>query len=68
MDAAAALLRAALVQARVSADGLQALYLTGGSSRIPLVHTLLGRVGPVATLDDPKTVVVQGALIAAGAA
>lgn len=45
---------------------LRALYLTGGSSRIPLVHERLRDLGPVATLDDPKTVVVQGALHAAG--
>ncbi|MET4050521.1 MULTISPECIES: Hsp70 family protein [unclassified Rhodococcus (in: high G+C Gram-positive bacteria)] len=47
---------------------LSALYLTGGSSRIPLVHTHLAPLGPIATLDDPKTVVAQGALIAAAAA
>lgn len=44
---------------------LRALYLTGGSSRIPLVHRELQALGPLATLDDPKTVVAQGALIAA---
>lgn len=40
-----------------------ALYLTGGSSRIPLIQQRLGELGPVATLDDPKTVVAQGALL-----
>ena len=45
---------------------LEALYLTGGSSRIPLVHELLSPLGPVSTLDDPKTIVAQGALSAAG--
>lgn len=44
---------------------LTALYLTGGSSRIPAVHELLSTLGPIATLDDPKTVVAQGALSAA---
>lgn len=45
-------------------DGSQlaALYLTGGTSRIPLVHDILAPLGPIATLDDPKTVVAQGAL------
>lgn len=46
---------------------LHALYLTGGSSRIPLVHEQLQVMGPVARLDDPKTVVVRGALDAVGA-
>lgn len=41
---------------------LQAIYLTGGSSRIPLIHTQLQAFAPVATLDDPKTVVARGAL------
>ncbi|MET4050522.1 MULTISPECIES: Hsp70 family protein [unclassified Rhodococcus (in: high G+C Gram-positive bacteria)] len=46
-------------------EDLTALYLTGGSSRIPLVQARARELGPVATLDDPKTVVVQGALVAA---
>lgn len=45
-----------------SPSDLVALYLTGGSSRIPAVHELLAQLGPIATLDDPKTVVAQGAL------
>ena len=45
-----------------SPNDLAALYLTGGSSRIPAVHELLAQLGPIATLDDPKTVVAQGAL------
>lgn len=64
IEAAASLVRAVLSDAQVPPEQLRAIYLTGGSSRIPLVHTVLGRVGPVATLDDPKTVVVRGALIA----
>lgn len=43
---------------------LTALYLTGGSSRIPIVQETLKQFGKVATLDDPKTVVAQGALAA----
>lgn len=63
---AMSLTRAALLDAGVShADQLTALYLTGGSSRIPLVARRLAELGPVATLDDPKTVVAQGALVTA---
>ncbi|MFD6894740.1 Hsp70 family protein [Rhodococcus sp. NPDC060086] len=66
VEQAASLVRTALTQGGVPRDRLQAIYLTGGSSRIPLVHSVLGQVGPVATLDDPKTVVARGALIATG--
>ncbi|MGW6695076.1 Hsp70 family protein [Rhodococcus sp. NPDC054953] len=63
---AVALTRATLADAHVSdPSGLEALYLTGGSSRIPIVHERLKELGPIATLDDPKTVVAQGALAAA---
>lgn len=50
-----------LREAGVDRGGLQALYLTGGSSRIPYVHRRLAELGPIATLDDPKTVVARGA-------
>uniref|UniRef100_UPI003B676A41 Hsp70 family protein n=1 Tax=Rhodococcus sp. O3 TaxID=3404919 RepID=UPI003B676A41 len=50
-----------LREAGVDRGGLQALYLTGGSSRIPYVHRRLAELGPIATLDDPKTVVAKGA-------
>lgn len=64
-DRAVALARATLADAGITDPGqLDALYLTGGSSRVPLVHQRLQEVGPVATLDDPKTVVAQGALVA----
>ncbi|MEV8195524.1 Hsp70 family protein [Rhodococcus pyridinivorans] len=56
------LTRQTLVDAGVESGSLDALYLTGGSSWIPLVHARLSALGPVATLDDPKTVVAQGAL------
>lgn len=39
------------------------IYLTGGSSHIPLVHIELGKFAPLGVLGDPKTVVVQGALL-----
>ena len=38
------------------------IYLVGGSSHIPLIHRELAALGPIATLGDPKTVVVEGAL------
>lgn len=50
-----------LREAGVDRSTLQALYLTGGSSRIPYVHRRLSELGPIATLDDPKTVVAKGA-------
>lgn len=66
IDQAIRLTRATLLDGGVAhPDQLTALYLTGGSSRIPLVQQRLAELGPVATLDDPKTVVAQGALVVA---
>ncbi|SDE22902.1 Hsp70 protein [Rhodococcus tukisamuensis] len=66
LEKAAQLTRATLADARVTDPSqLEALYLTGGSSRIPIVHERLAELGPIATLDDPKTVVAQGAIAAA---
>ncbi|WP_231611769.1 Hsp70 family protein, partial [Rhodococcus sp. CX] len=48
-----------LREAGIDRGRLQALYLTGGSSRIPYVHRRLAELGPIATLDDPKTVVAR---------
>ncbi len=48
--------------ARAGAGKDVQIYLTGGSSRVPLVHQRLGELGTVATLDNPKTVVALGAL------
>ncbi|MCX2967191.1 Hsp70 family protein [Gordonia aquimaris] len=63
------LTRATLLDAGIThPDQITALYLTGGSSRIPRIQQELGQVGPVATLDDPKTVVAQGAVTTALAA
>ncbi|MFX1787328.1 Hsp70 family protein [Prescottella equi] len=64
IDRAVSLTQATLSDAGVAGGDLKALYLTGGSSRIPLVHQRLAALGPIATLDDPKTVVARGALIA----
>ncbi|MEE3850205.1 Hsp70 family protein [Gordonia sp. LSe1-13] len=69
VDQAIRLTRATLLDAGIHhPDQLTALYLTGGSSRIPLIQHRLGELGPVATLDDPKTVVAQGAAVTARAA
>ena len=55
--------QAVLREAGVEDDSTQ-IYLTGGSSRIPYVHEQLAQVGNVVRLDDPKTVVARGALVA----
>lgn len=63
---AVALTKATLHEAGVNEPtDVKALYLTGGSARIPLVQEMLSPLGPVATLDDPKMVVAQGAISAA---
>lgn len=62
---AVALTKATLLDAGVNEPtDVKALYLTGGSARIPLVQEMLSPLGPVATLDDPKMVVAQGAISA----
>ncbi|WP_075724497.1 Hsp70 family protein [Corynebacterium aquilae] len=66
LEQATTLTRATLTDAGIDHNNpLVALYLTGGSSRIPMVQEQLKDLGPIATLDDPKTVVAQGALAAA---
>jgi Hsp70 protein len=47
---------------RVPSSQKPTIYLTGGSSHIPLVHSRLAELAPLGVLGDPKTVVVQGAL------
>lgn len=65
LERAAAVTREALEAAGVrEAHDLKALYLTGGTTRVPLVQEMLKDLGPVSTLDDPKTVTAQGALAA----
>lgn len=65
LERAAAVTREALEAAGVhEAQELKALYLTGGTTRVPLVQEVLKDLGPVSTLDDPKTVTAQGALVA----
>lgn len=57
-------LQRVIVDARVQPQELVGIFLVGGSSRIPLaahlIHTALG-VAPT-TLEQPETVVVEGAL------
>lgn len=66
VDQAMQLTKATLLDANIShPEQLTALYLTGGSSRIPMIQQRLHELGPVATLDDPKTVVAQGAMVTA---
>lgn len=55
-------------EARLRPDALKAIFLVGGSSRIPMVARLVHeRTGVVPmTLDQPETVVARGALLAVG--
>lgn len=69
LDRAVELTRRTFAQSGVTSPSeVKALYLTGGSSRVPAVQEALKSLAPLATLDDPKTVVAQGALIASGLA
>ncbi|HEX4724028.1 MAG TPA: type VII secretion-associated protein, partial [Pseudonocardiaceae bacterium] len=61
---AAALTSQTIIEAGLRPDQLAAVFLVGGSSRIPLVARLVyQRVGIIpTTLDQPETVVARGAL------
>ena len=62
LQEATSLARNVLQNAGVYAPSdLKALYLTGGSSRVPAVQETLKNLGPV-RIDNPKTVVSLGAL------
>ncbi len=62
------ILRRTIEGAGLQLGDLAGLYLTGGSSRIPLVANLLqAEIGRADTRDDPKTVVALGALEVAAA-
>ncbi|WP_295624828.1 Hsp70 family protein [uncultured Corynebacterium sp.] len=63
VDRALDVTRATLLDAGLRPDPSTALYLTGGSARIPYIQNRLGELATVATLDDPKTVVSRGALM-----
>jgi molecular chaperone DnaK len=64
LERTVACLKRAIEQARLTPQDLVGIFLVGGSSRIPLaahlLHTELG-VAPT-TLEQPETVVVEGAL------
>jgi molecular chaperone DnaK len=64
LDRTIACLQRAIAAARTQPQELVGIFLVGGSSRIPLaahlIHTSLG-VAPT-TLEQPETVVVEGAL------
>jgi hypothetical protein len=64
IDRAVQLTKRVMVEAveRIPSGQTPTIYLTGGSSHIPLVHSRLAELGPLGVLGDPKTVVVQGAL------
>ncbi|MBV9722249.1 MAG: Hsp70 family protein, partial [Mycobacterium sp.] len=64
IDRAVQLTQRVMAQAneRVPCAQTPTIYLTGGSSAIPLVHSRLAELGSVGVLGDPKTVVAQGAL------
>lgn len=61
---------ATIREAGLRPDVLKAIFLVGGSSRIPMVARLVHeRTGVVPmTLDQPETVVARGALLAVGLA
>ena len=63
------LLAATIERAGVTPQRLAGVYLVGGSSRIPLVATVISdKLGIVAsTLDQPETSVAMGAAITPGA-
>ena len=65
VERALELTRTAMNDAGASPHSLRSVFLTGGTSQVPLVHDRIASVAPVAVLDDPKTVVAQGALIGA---
>ncbi|WP_285485500.1 type VII secretion-associated protein [Amycolatopsis taiwanensis] len=70
LSRAVQLTRSAIEEAGLRPQQLTAIFLVGGSSRIPmisrLVHELTGVVPT--TLDQPETVVARGALLAVAAA
>ncbi|GAB3072595.1 Hsp70 family protein [Corynebacterium aquatimens] len=64
VDRAVALTAETLRRAKItSPHQITHLYLTGGSSRVPILQERLKDLGRVGTLDDPKTVVSQGAVV-----
>jgi type VII secretion-associated protein (TIGR03931 family) len=66
LSRAVELTRAAVEEAKLRPQQLSAIFLVGGSSRIPMISRLVHeRIGVVpTTLDQPETVVARGALLA----
>ncbi|NKQ56331.1 type VII secretion-associated protein [Amycolatopsis sp. K13G38] len=66
LSRAVELTRAAIEEAGLRPKQLSAIFLVGGSSRIPMISRLIHeRTGVVpTTLDQPETVVARGALLA----
>ncbi|TVT43821.1 Hsp70 family protein, partial [Amycolatopsis rhizosphaerae] len=66
LSRAVELTRAAIEEAGLRPAQLSAIFLVGGSSRIPMISRLVHeRTGVVpTTLDQPETVVARGALLA----
>jgi type VII secretion-associated protein (TIGR03931 family) len=66
LSRAVELTRAAIEEAGLRPKQLTAIFLVGGSSRIPMISRLVHeRTGVVpTTLDQPETVVARGALLA----
>ncbi|WP_432826244.1 Hsp70 family protein [Dactylosporangium sp. CA-092794] len=64
LDRTVAATREALREARIDRSAVSAVFLVGGSSRIPLVATLLHRALGIAptVLEQPELVVAEGAL------
>jgi len=63
VDASVRIMADTLAAASLRPEELAGLYVTGGSSRIPLVtNRVRAAFGRVDTVDDPKTIVALGAL------
>ena len=68
LNRAAELTAHVMAEAGVRANDLAGLFLVGGSSRVPMVATILHRVTGIAptVLEQPEIVVAEGALHATG--
>lgn len=62
---AGAVFESALAQAGVTPRDLHALYLTGGSARIPAVRQMLAPMAPPLVAEQTRTAIAVGALVAA---
>ncbi|NLE78119.1 MAG: Hsp70 family protein [Rhodococcus sp.] len=62
---AATLFTGTLAQAGTTSHDLHALYLTGGSARIPAVRQMLAPMAPPVVTEQSRTAIAVGALMAA---